>query len=173
MSGLCFWQRGMRYRRIHRKALLLDQIVSVYKRVHGRKNFPHKLVKAIIVPLLFERWKFEGKGAFKTVHRVYSTAGRVALKTAAAKYIRRDLRVYKRLPAAIRNRFFAKIYWHTKYCLLQKYGKRKRVPVEMTERLREVARRYGLSDVRPGNVREVAGQFKIVDANLAKAKRTK
>jgi hypothetical protein len=52
--------------------------------------------------------------------------------------------------------------------LLQKYGKSSKVPPERLKKLKRIAKEYGLTDVRPANVRKVDGQFKIVDASLSR-----
>ena len=113
----------MRHERIREKARFLDEFIEAHKKTRRRKRFPHQAVE-VIIPLLFRRWRPEGRGAFKTVHRVSTTSRHVALKTASAKHISKDWRIYQTLPRGTRNRYFAKIYWKTKYCLLQKYGKR-------------------------------------------------
>ncbi len=155
----------MRHARIKQKARFLDKFIDAHKKARRRKSFPHQAVE-VIIPLLFRRWRPEGRGAFKTVHRVSSTARHLALKTASTKHIRRDWRIYRGLSKKTRTRYFAKIYWKTKYCLLQKYGKKvRRVPPDEMKRLKEFAKENKLWDVRPGNVRKIDGRYKIVDAN--------
>ena len=87
------------------------------------------------------------------------------LKAARTRHIRRDLQLYKAIPGRIRNRYFAKIYWGTRHCLLQKYGDQKKVPPEIRKKLSAKGKKLGLSDIRDDNIRWVDGQFKIVDAN--------
>lgn len=155
----------MRYRRLRQTARFLDQFIDSYRRLRRRKTFPHKAVEQII-PLLFRGWRREGRGAFKTVYRVTSTSNHVALKRARGRHIRRDMKLYKALPGSLRNRYFAKIYWHTKYCLLQKYGRRvKHVPSREMQMLKRFAKDHGISDIRAENIRKIDGRFKIVDAN--------
>lgn len=142
----------------------MDGIIRAYKRARGRKYFPHKVVEQV-VPLLFPDSRRLGRGFFKTVYRVSSTARDLALKLAGSRYIRRDIRLYRAIPNGVRNRYFAKVYWATKYCLLQKYGEKRKVPTRVLEKLRGRGEKLGLSDVRPDNIRRVDGHFKIVDAN--------
>ena len=158
----------MRHALIHKKAELIDRFIDVYKRERKRNTFPHKEVKSLI-HLLFQGSSYSGRGAFKTVHKVSSRARDLVLKTARRNAIRNDQIAYKRLPSRIRNRYFAKVYWRTKYCLLQKYGKEANVPKEKLEQLK-IANEYGLKDIRPANVRKVDGIFKIVDASLTDRK---
>lgn len=91
----------------------------------------------------------------------------MVLKFSMEKNIKKDFETYTRLPPSIRNRYFAKIYWSTKYCLLQKYGKKAKVPDDKLQQLKIVAKKYGLSDVRVANIRKVNGNFKIVDASVS------
>jgi hypothetical protein len=154
----------VRHANLKKRAEVIDLILDQYKQVRSRKNFPKKVV-AGVVDIMFPNSKFEGRGAFKEVHSVHSRARKLVLKLSNAKSTRRDWMVYKRLPPTIRNRYFAKIYWHTKYCLLQKYGKKVHVPKDELKKLRARVKQYRLDDIRADNVRKVDGRFKIVDAN--------
>jgi hypothetical protein len=154
----------VRHAILKKRAEIVDLIIDHYNRVRGRKNFPKKIV-ADVVGLIFPHSNFEGRGFFKEVHSVRSRARTLVLKLSHAESTRRDWKVYQLLPAGIRNRYFAKIYWHTKYCSLQKYGQKVRVPKEELQKLRRRVRKYGLKDIRAANVRKVEGHFKIVDAN--------
>jgi hypothetical protein len=111
--------------------------------------------------------KWVGNGAFKNVYRVRTQARNLVLKIGDHRHILNDLRAYRRFPTGIRNRYFAKIYWRTKYCLLQKFGEPAgRISETKLRRLRKIGKRNGLWDVKPANIRVVDGQYKIVDANL-------
>ncbi len=157
----------MRHERIRKRAIFIDQFVDAYRRVRRRRTFPHREV-GVVVHLLFPGSAYLDRGAFKTVHKVYSRARDLVLKTGSRKKIGEDIRAYRRLPArgGRRHRYFARIYWRTKYCLLQKFGKAAKVPAGRLRRLKAVGRRYGLKDIRPANVRKVDGRFKIVDASM-------
>ncbi len=154
----------MRHALLHRTAKIIDLFVDTYKKRRKRQTFPHKEVSNIIA-YLFPGSRWKGRGAFKSVHKVYSRAKTLAIKTSNPKNIRSDLRAYNRIPVTIRNHYFAKIYWHTKYCLLQKYGRETNVPKHVVRRLKQIGREHGLRDIRPENIRKVEGLFKIVDAN--------
>lgn len=157
-----------RHRRIHQTAVLIDGLVDRYKRGRKRRTFPHREVKTIM-HLAIPGCVYTGRGAFKTVHKVSTRTRDLVLKTSNPKNIRADVRAYLRLPPTIRNRYFAKIYWWTKYCLLQKFGRMtSNIPDDAMRRLRDVGRRHGLTDIRPANVRRVDGQYKIVDASVRK-----
>jgi hypothetical protein len=139
-------------------------MIEAYMRAQNRSTFPHGAVGKIL-RFVFPGSRLLGRGAYKSVYRVGSNVRDLALKTSNAKNIRVEGHVYKRLPPGVRNWYFGKIYWATKYCLLQKYGTRGRIPSGRLEKLKEIARRYGLTDVRPGNIRRIGKVFKIIDAN--------
>jgi len=154
----------MRHETIYKKALYIDEFVDLYMRAKKRRTFPHKEVGQII-RLLFPSSMSRGRGAFKTVHKISSRERDLVLKMSRNENIRNDIETYYRLPRTKRNRCFAKIYWNTKYCLLQKYGKAVKVPPHVVESLKKKVKPYGLSDVRADNIRKVNGIFKIVDAS--------
>ena len=154
----------MRHAKIHKLAVFLDSVIDAYKKARGRKSFPHEVVKQLL-PLLFPRSSYKGKGWYKSAHKISTRARDLVLKTADAKYIRRDYAIFSGISGRGRNRDFAKVYWATKYCMLQKYGKRRRVPHTELLRLRQEARKRHLGDVREDNIRFVEGGFKIVDAS--------
>lgn len=160
--------QSIRHALIYKKAKFIDEFIDKYKSIRQRTSFPHREV-ATIIRLLFPGSNYSGRGALKTVHKVSSRARDLVLKTSHPKNIRNDQRAYKRLPENIRNRYFGKIYWTTKYCLLQKYGKKSQVPPDIQKKLRQIAKLYRLIDVRKDNVRRIDGRFKIVDANVSKA----
>ena len=153
-------QHIKRHRRIYEKALFLDAFIKEYQKVRGRKTFPHKEVR-ILIHFLFPGSSISGRGAFKTVHKVYSRARHLVLKTSSPKNIRNDWRAYNKIPETLRNRYFAKIYWKTKYCLLQQFGTKRTVPPKALCGLKRIAREHELTDIRPANIRKVDGHFKV------------
>ena len=48
--------------------------------------------------------------------------------------------------------------------MLQKYGKQVAIPEAVLQRLKNIGKKYNLKDVRPDNIMQVNGKFKIVDA---------
>ena len=153
-----------RHLTLEKRARIVDFIIDHYKKVRGRKSFPKKIL-ADIVPLIFPGSDYKDRGFFKVVHTVHSPAHKRVLKLSHAKSTKRDWEVYRRLPANIRNRYFAKIYWHTKYCLLQKYGKKVAIPERELQKLRKIGKKCRIMDIKKDNVRKVDGHFKIIDAN--------
>ena len=154
----------MRHAKIHKLAVFLDSAIDAYKKARGRKSFPHEVIKQLL-PLLFPHSSYKGKGWYKSAHKISTRTRDLVLKTADAKYIRRDYGIFAGISGKGRHRDFAKTYWATKYCMLQKYGKKKKVPHTELVRLKAEARKRHLGDVREDNIRFVEGRFKIVDAS--------
>lgn len=154
----------MRHANIYKVAILHDQLIDAYCNARNRSNFPHGTASEIIKKLV-PGTRILGRGYFKTAHLVYSRSRNLVLKTGSPRSITADIKAYNCLPKNIRNRYFAKVYWNSKYCLLQKYGKKIAVSDSELKRLKVVGKQHGLQDVSPKNIRSFDGLFKIVDAN--------
>jgi hypothetical protein len=153
----------MLFEEIHKRAVLIDNFIDVNKKSF---NLPMKEIDAII-RYLFPSCYVKNKGWFKTVFKVCTNEKRhVVLKIGKVESIKDDIKVYHKLPAKLRRRYFARIYWHTKYCLLQEYGESANPSVKEVEMMRKLALRYGISDVRKENIRLFNGKLKMVDAKL-------
>ncbi len=159
----------MKHTKIHYKALFIDEFVGYYNRTRKRGRFPHKQV-GVLIKYLFPNSKWFGNGNHKTAFRVWSDFGRnpLVLKVGSKSAIKNDLKVYNRIPESKRNRYFAKIYHKTNYCILQKYGKKIKVSPEIKKSLKAIGKRYGFRDVRDANIRFIKGRPKIVDASIVK-----
>jgi hypothetical protein len=116
------------------------------------KNFPDLYVKDV--------------GWHKIVFGIHSADQKIVIKIGAKKSIENDHRAYKRVPESMRHQLFAKIFWHTKYCLLQEYGFPAKVNAEELTRLRRIIYRYGIFDIKEENVKRINGELKIIDANV-------
>jgi hypothetical protein len=158
----------MRHKKIHDNLLLIDKFVELYRRTRKTSKLPRKEIK-ILVEFLFEGSKYLDSGAYKNVYQINSRKRKLALKIGREEYIKDDMESYGKLPKRIRNRYFAKIYWHTKFCLIQKFGKKSKIPPEEIKKLKIIGRKYGLADIRKANILKVDGRFKIVDASLRKS----
>ena len=75
--------------------------------------------------------------------------------------------MYKQLPPSLRHVYFARVFWHTKYCILQEYGVEVEASAEGVAQLRAIASKYGLLDITCDNIRSVNGNLKIIDASMA------
>jgi hypothetical protein len=155
----------VKHKTLHEKALFIDWFVDRYRCVKRRTKFPQKEVRQLI-EWLFKKGTYLGRGDNKAVYRVTNNARDLVLKIGQKYYIDYDDKVYKNLPKKIRNRYFAKIYWRTKYTLLQKYGKTTRVSGEELKKLKEIGKKYAMWDIRQANIRKINGSNKIVDACL-------
>jgi hypothetical protein len=66
----------------------------------------------------------------------------------------------------VRHQLFAKIFWHTKYCLLQEIGFSAQVTSAQLFEVRRLVYRYSIFDVKADNLKKIDGKLKIVDANV-------
>ena len=157
----------MRYKKI--KDLVekvIEPSIAIIKRTRKRKSMPFKDIEKIL-NIFFPKTKHyeTGKGFYKHVYVIHSDKRKLVLKIGRSKkHIRKDVTTYQRLPENIRNRYFAKIYWRHNLFLLQKYGKKVRVPDREEQKLRKIGEKYGLKDVRKANIMKFGNKFKIVDA---------
>lgn len=106
-------------------------------------------------------------GWHKIVFGIHSIDKKIVLKVGSKNSIENDHRAYKHVPENMRHKLFAKIFWHTKYCLLQEYGFPAHVTQEELTRLRRIVNRYGIFDVKAENLKIINGELKIIDANFA------
>jgi hypothetical protein len=145
---------------------LIEPSIRLIKRTRKRRTMPFKDIEKML-KIFFPRTKFHqtGKGFFKHVFVIHSHKRRLVLKIGRSKrHIRKDYVTYLRLPANVRNRYFAKIYWADGLFMLQKYGRKIKVPSQVLGRLKEVGAKYRLKDVREANIMKFGTGFKIVDA---------
>ena len=106
-------------------------------------------------------------GMHKLVFRVRHKSHELALKIGKEDAIEKDHKAYKQLPSQYRHVYFAKVFWHTKYCLLQEYGVEVDVTPQELVQLRSIASRFGLLDISCDNIRNINGYLKIIDAGIA------
>jgi hypothetical protein len=103
----------------------------------------------------------------KVVFHLRHKSHRLVLKVGKTEAIEHDHRAYKQMPASLRHVYFARVFWHTKYCLLQEYGAEAEVSTRELAQLRAIATKYGLLDISCDNIRSVNGNLKIIDAGIA------
>ena len=152
----------MSYKEIKKKAHLIDKFIEVNKKSF---MFPMKDIDAII-RYLFPGCYIRSKGWFKTVFKVCTKGSPVVLKIGKKNSIKDDIRAYKSMPHRVRKKYFAKIYWHTKYTLLQEYGESADPTKRQVENLRKISLKYGLGDIKKQNIRSFDGRLKIVDTKI-------
>jgi len=159
----------MKFKRVHGQAKLVDKLIDAKKKDRGT-SFITKPEVTAIVTRIFPDLIPESDGWHKAVFRVRSEDRDLVLKIGRKEAIENDYRVYKRLPESVRHRLFARMYWHTKYCLLQEYGSKTQVSLADVNKLREFGYQYGLIDIKSKNIRSVNGNLKIIDANMVPRK---
>jgi hypothetical protein len=71
------------------------------------------------------------------------------------------------MPPSLRHVYFARIFWHTKYSILQEYGVVADISAESLAQFKAIADQYGILDITCDNIRSVDGKLKIIDANIA------
>jgi hypothetical protein len=152
----------MRYKEIRKKALLIDRFIDINKKP---MKLPIKEVD-IIIRYLFPSCYIRNKGWYKTVFKICAKNGPVVLKIGKKDSIENDHRVYKSLPRSIRRKYFARIFWHTKYCLLQEYGEAINLTKADIDRMKLFGKKHGLVDIKKDNIRMIDGRLKIIDATL-------
>lgn len=161
----------MRHKKIKDKAVkILEDVIKYIKKPGKRKNMPFKKIGAL-VNILFPKTRHlpSRKGRWKHVFVIHSGNKKFVLKMGSKRSaIRKDFTTYKRLCRKLgsrkANRNFAKIYWAQGLFMLQKYGKKVKVPEKELKRLKEFGKSNYLKDIRKDNIMKFGNQFKIVDA---------
>ena len=156
----------MKFKSLHEKAKLLDNLVDDYIKTKGTSFVPMTNLEKIVT-VAFTDAVLVNLGLHKLVFHLRHKSHELALKTGKAQAIEQDHKAYKQLPASLRHVYFAEVFWHTKYCLLQEYGVEAEASAEGLAQLRAIASKYGLLDITCDNIRSINGNLKIVDASLA------
>jgi hypothetical protein len=157
----------LRYKTLHHQAKHIDHLID--EAIAAKRSaFPTKEELEPLIQAVFPDFYVVNAGWHKVVFGICSPDQKIVLKIGSKKNIEYDHRVYKSLPENMRHRFFAKIYWHTKYCLLQEYGFPASVSPEQLTSLRQTVYRYGIFDVKAENIKLIDGKLKIIDANVTR-----
>jgi hypothetical protein len=160
-------KKKIRYRKIHDLVVeVIEPSIDVIKRVRKRRSMPYKDIEKIL-KVFFPKTRHNppAKGFYKHVFIVHSDKKKLVLKIGRSnKHIRKDYATYNSIPANVRNRYFAKIYWRYNLFMLQKYGEKAAVPDSVEAELKKIGEKYHLKDVRKANIMKFGKSFKIVDA---------
>jgi len=156
----------MRFKKIFEKAKFLDHLIDEYSDSRNIRFVPVEILSSLVVTV-FPDAKRLGYGLHKIVFRLQHKTHMLVLKVGKAPDIELDHQAYNRLPHEIRHVYLAKIYWHTKYSLLQQYGLKTKLTEQELARIRLIAAKYGLFDVTCENIRIVDGNSKIIDTQIA------
>jgi hypothetical protein len=156
----------VKFKTLHEKAKHLDDLIDDYIKTKHSGFVPFRSLEEIVVSVFPDAIKADF-GLHKLVFRLNHKSHVLALKVGKADSVELDHKAYKQLPQAQRHIYFARIFWHTKYCLLQEYGAEAEASAEGVAQLRAIAGKYGLLDITCDNIRSINGNLKIVDASLA------
>lgn len=156
----------VKYKHFFEKAKLLDKLIDEYRTSRKIRFVPVDNLSSL-VNSVFPDARLLGYGLHKIVFRLEHKTHMLAFKVGKAQDIELDHQAYNRLPHEIRHVYLAKIYWHTKYTLLQQYGLETELTEQGLARIRLIATKYGLFDVTCENIRIVDGDSKIIDAGIA------
>jgi hypothetical protein len=156
----------LKYKPLYHSARQIDHLIDRYLHSSGTSVFQQEQLKSLILKN-FPDLYLKNVGWHKIVFGIHSIDQKIVFKVGPKESIENDHRAYKRVPENIRHKLFAKIFWHTKYCLLQEYGFPARVTQEELNRLRQIVNRYRIFDVKAENVKCINEKLKIIDANVA------
>jgi hypothetical protein len=156
----------VKFKSLNERAKILDNLIDVYVESKNSVFVPMDELQNI-VPMIFSNTVIVSFGMHKLVFRVKHKTHELALKIGKKDAIEKDHKAYKQLPRQYRHVYLARVFWHTKYCLLQEYGVQVDVTPEELVKLRAIANRFGLLDISCENIRNIDGDLKIIDATLA------
>ena len=154
----------MKYETLHHTAKKIDRLIDNYLQSRGSQFMPQEDLKKLILKD-FPDFYVRDFGWHKIVFGIHKIDP-IVLKVGAKRSIENDHRVYKRVPESMRHQLFARIFWHTKFCLLQQYGSPAKVTTEELNSLRAMVYKYGIFDIKAENLKRIDGDLKIIDANL-------
>jgi hypothetical protein len=157
----------LKYRELHHEAKHIDRLIDAELNARGGLFLAQEQLKMIILTNYCEFY-IESSGWHKVVFGNRAIDHKAVLKVGPKKSIELDHRAYKRVPERVRHRFFARIFWHTKYCLLQEYGIKANVTKEQLTCVRQAIYKYGIFDIKADNLRWVEGELKVIDANVTR-----
>ena len=156
----------MKFKSLHEKAKLLDGSIDGYIVTQGAGFVPMRKLQQMVVAV-FPGSVMVSFGLHKLVFRLKHMTHDLALKVGKAEDVERDHVAYRLLPPSVRHAYFARIFWHTKYSILQEYGIEAAVTQRQLLQLRALAGKYGLLDITCDNIRWVNGSLKIIDAGIS------
>ncbi len=155
----------MKFKSLHQKAKLLDDSIDAYIAAKGSFLPMRQLQEKVVAA--FPDAAMVNFGMHKLVFRLRHKSHDLALKVGKAQAVELDHRVYKQMPSNLRHVYLARVFWHTKYSILQEFGVEADVSRQQLLQLRALAGRYGLLDITCDNIRAVDGHLKIIDAGIS------
>ena len=155
----------MKFKSLHEKARILDRSIDNYIEEKGSFVSMRLLQQKVID--VFPDAVLVNFGLHKLVFHLRHKSHDLALKVGKAQDVERDHSVYRQLPPSLRHVYLARVFWHTKYSILQEYGLEAEVSRQQLLQLRALAGKYGLLDITCDNIRVVDGHLKIIDAGIS------
>ena len=156
----------MKFKVLHQKAKLLDDLIDEFRKTKRASFVPLRNLQELVLAIFPDAVMFN-LGLHKLVFRLRHKSHELALKIGKSQSIELDHEVYRQLPSSLRHVYFARVFWHTKYCLLQEFGLKVEVSAQKLAQLRAIANKYDLLDITCDNIRSVNGTLKIIDASIA------
>jgi len=156
----------LKYRMLHHQAKHIDRLIDENRHAAKAAFLTSDQLKTIVTTV-YPDFYMESCGWHKIVFRNRLANHKVVLKVGPQRSIEADHSAYKRIPHSIRHRVFARLFWHTKYCLLQEYGEAAQVNAQELNEIRRAVYRYGVFDIKAENIKRINGMLKIIDANVA------
>lgn len=156
----------MKFKSLHEKAKLLDNSIDEFIHSKNTSFVPIRNLEQLVENVFPEALKVNF-GLHKLVFRLIHKSHELALKVGKSEAVEHDHKAYKQLPQSVRQVYFAKIFWHTKYSILQEWGVEKEISAQELMQVRVAAAKYGLLDITCDNIRVVNGSLKIIDAVVA------
>ncbi|MGE5533214.1 MAG: hypothetical protein ACM3UL_00705 [Ignavibacteria bacterium] len=155
----------MKYETLHHTAKQIDHLIDHYLHYSGSSVIAQEELEKIVLRN-FPDLYVKDVGWHKIVFGIRSVDQKIVLKVGSKRIIENDHRAYKQVPESMRHKLFARIFWHTKHCLLQEYGYPANVSQEELTQIRRVIYKYGIFDVKAENLKRINGKLKIIDANV-------
>jgi hypothetical protein len=155
----------LKYKELHHQAKHIDRLIDAELYTRGGLFLTHEQLQSL-VEANYPDFYGEKCGWHKIVFRNKTADHKAVLKIGPKKSIENDHRTYRRVPEETRHRFFAKMFWHTKYCLLQEFGEPATATQEQLDCVRHEVYKFGIIDIKADNLRWIDGELKIVDANF-------
>jgi hypothetical protein len=157
----------LKYKQLNHEAKHIDRLID-HQLHHQGGHFLTPQALQDVVTKNYPDFTVENSGWHKTVFRNKKSDHQVVLKIGPHKSIENDHHAYKQVPETIRHLHFARIFWHTKYCLLQEFGEEATVTKEQLDCVRQAVYRYGVFDIKSENLRWIDGELKIIDASATR-----
>jgi hypothetical protein len=141
----------LRYKTLRHKAKEIDHLIDSYLQSKGTSFVPQEELKNLILKS-FPDLYVKDCGWHKIVFGIHLTDQKVVIKVGTKKSIENDHRAYKQVPESMRHQLFARIFGHSKYCLVQEYGFAAHISPEELDIVRKTVYKYGVFDVKAENL---------------------